>query len=254
MPDHRSVPVRRAPLRSWPAPRGAPWRPPKREENPMKRPEPRERPAIAWRSSIVTSVASPTPPCPEASVLASTDESRTSVSADFSTRANGVPSTRWAQVSERSASSQATTLKSARTSLPLRVLITSVNAPSSTSSTRVTRGHQRGRWWGSLITSHSSSAGAAIVRLRFGWHRRLALTLDSDQDAGSSVHAPSRPKACTRPAPVIERRRSCAGRGSAADASGGSPRPRGSRAPRAPLCAAAGCASAARGRESAGAG
>ena len=49
---------------------------------------------------------------------------------------------------------------------PCWSLNTSVKAPPSTSSTRVTRGHQRGRWWGSPISSHRSSGGAAIVRLR----------------------------------------------------------------------------------------
>ena len=58
------------------------------------------------------------------------------------------------------------TRKSARTSLPFAVLITSVKASPSTSSTRSTRGHQRGRWCGSLTSSQRSSCDAAIVRLR----------------------------------------------------------------------------------------
>jgi hypothetical protein len=104
----------------------------------------------AWRSSIVTSVACPTRSCrpsvPDATTSpASTGARRSSVCADFSTRANGVPATSCSQISDRSRSSASIRLKSARTTFPFAVIITSVNASPSTSSTRVTRGHQRGR-------------------------------------------------------------------------------------------------------------
>jgi hypothetical protein len=116
---------------------------------------------ISCRISIVTSVA---PPRSLSSPLAGA--SRSSVSEDRRTAAKGLPSMRCAQRTAPAASSTSTRSKSARTVLPLRVFMTSVKASSRTSSTRVTRGHHRGRWCGSEITAHRSSAGAAIVRLR----------------------------------------------------------------------------------------
>src|SRR5271154_41928 len=128
-------------------------------------------PLSAWRSSIVTCVAGPSrsgPGCDvdDAAMLGATGSSHSSVCADFNRRANGVPSTNCSQVSDSSLSRALISLKSARTTFPFAVIITSVNASPSTSSTRLTRGHQRGRWWGSLISSQSSATGAAIVRLR----------------------------------------------------------------------------------------
>src|SRR4051794_13071069 len=58
-------------------------------------------------------------------------------------------------------------VKSARTLLPLGVLSTLVHASSSTSSTRAVAGHQRGRKNGSATSAHTSSRGAATVRVRF---------------------------------------------------------------------------------------
>ena len=45
-------------------------------------------------------------------------------------------------------------------------VLRSAGAPSLTFSTRWVFGHQRGRWYGSVITDQSAPAGAAMRRLR----------------------------------------------------------------------------------------
>ena len=101
----------------------------------MKPPKRGKNPASDWRSSIVTTVAAPGPPSaagdPTGVSRDPTGASRTSVCAERRRRAKGVPSRRWDHVRQPCASSNATKSKSARTTLPLEVIITSVKAPSS---------------------------------------------------------------------------------------------------------------------------
>jgi hypothetical protein len=99
----------------------------------IKAPKRGKKPPSFCSSSSVTLVASPA------------GSSVTRVTAELNRRPNGVPSSNCSHASECGAPSPLTTRKSARTSLPLAVFITSVNASPSTSSTRSTRGHQRGR-------------------------------------------------------------------------------------------------------------
>ena len=91
--------------------------------------------------------------------------SLTSVLEAAKTRSNGVPCTSCSQA-RRSGARESTTRKSARSERPSWVASTSVKCSSVTASTRVTRGHQRGRWCGSPTIPHTRSGGAATVRLR----------------------------------------------------------------------------------------
>jgi hypothetical protein len=110
-------------------------------------------PRTSWRTTSVTRVPSPS------------GSSFTSVLAAAKTRSNGVPSSSCSH-NRRSGARDSTTRKSARSERPSWVESTSVKCWSVTPSTRVTRGHQRGRWCGSPTVSHTRSGGAATVRLR----------------------------------------------------------------------------------------
>jgi hypothetical protein len=102
----------------------------------MKAPKRAVNPLSVWLSSIVTAVCESRP---------SACTSDTLVWADFSRRANGLPSRRCSQRRLLAGSSHSISSKSARTSLPPEARRTSVKARSLTSSTLFTRGHQRGR-------------------------------------------------------------------------------------------------------------
>src|SRR4051812_9941110 len=125
---------------------------------PPSAPVPRSR----WRISTVARV----PPAPSGA-------RRIAVSALRSSRSNGLPSTSWRK-RRTSGARDSSTRKSARTERPLSVERTSVKRSASTASTRWTRGHQRGRWWGSHTVRQTCSGVAPIVRLRRGGGRGRA--------------------------------------------------------------------------------
>ena len=151
---HAAPPGRRAPRRARFAVARRTMKPPKRAE-----------PRSCWRTTSVTRVP-----------LARRASSSTSVLEAAKTRSNGVPSSSCAQRPPLGRARVARTRKSARTSAPSSVRRTSVKRSRVTASTRVTRGHQRGRWCGSPTVSHTRSArrgdraaaacGAASTRRR----------------------------------------------------------------------------------------
>ena len=116
-------------------------------------PPKRAVPRICWRRSTVTRVPS------------GTGSRLISVRAEAMKRANGEPASSCSHARTDGAR-DATMRKSARSALPPPATSTSVKCSSVTASTRSTRGHQRGRWWGSATVFQTSSGAAATVRLR----------------------------------------------------------------------------------------